>query len=92
MSDQSEEFAVALKELQQVSDTIRQGAAYFEAQAQSGQAIASVTEGAKEYIKEVLPATTQHLLNVADIVDGAVKDQTAAICQLNNASKSMLQV
>ncbi len=40
MSDPSEEFAVALKELQQVSQTIRQGAAYFEAQAQSGQAIA----------------------------------------------------
>ena len=40
MSDSSEEFAVALKELQQVSETIRQGAAYFEAQAQSGQAIA----------------------------------------------------
>jgi hypothetical protein len=58
----------------------------------TGLHLCSVTEGAKEYIKEVLPATTQHLLNVADIVDGAVIDQTAAICQLNNASKAMLQV
>ncbi len=58
----------------------------------TGLHLCSVTEGAKEYIKEVLTATTQHLLNVADIVDGAVIDQTAAICQLNNASKAMLQV
>lgn len=54
--------------------------------------LCSVTEGAKEYIKEVLPATTQHLLNVADIVDGAVIDQTAAVCKLNNASKAIFQV
>jgi len=54
--------------------------------------LCSVTEGAKEYIKEVLPATIQHLLNVADIVDGAVTDQTAALCQLDGASRAMLQV
>ncbi len=66
--------------------------ASFTVHSLTGLHLCSVTEGAKEYIKEVLPATTQHLLNVADIVDGAVIDQTAAICQLNNASKAMLQV
>ena len=121
MSEAKEEFAIALKELQQVSETIVQGANYFDSQVQQGQQIAgyavarptscirctlavtaltvadmldhcSVTESTKGYIKEVLQATTQHLLNVADIVDGAIVDQTAAVCQLDTASKNILQV
>ena len=39
MADADSDFAVALKEVQQVSDTIRQGALFFESQINEGQPV-----------------------------------------------------
>lgn len=91
MLDPRDEFATAIKELQQVAQTVNQGADYFESQAKQGQPIASVTENIKGYIREVLQATTQHLLNVADLIDGTIVDQTAAVGQLDTACSNMLE-
>ena len=52
----------------------------------------SVTKNIKGYIREVLQATTQHLLNVADLIDGTIVDQTAAVGQLDTACSNMLEV
>lgn len=40
MLDPRDEFATAIKELQQVAQTVNQGADYFESQAKQGQPIA----------------------------------------------------
>lgn len=91
MSSTDSEFPVALTELQQVSATISQGANFFEAQINSGQPAASVTESTKAYAAEVLQAATQHLLNTADLVDGTIADQSAFVSTIDRGCNQVLQ-
>lgn len=52
----------------------------------------SVTESTKAYAKEVLQAATQHLLNIADLVDGTSADQAATVAQIDRNCRMVLQV
>lgn len=91
MSTQDADFTVALDELRQVADTISQGANFFESQISDGLPVASVTDSCKQYAKEVLQAATQHLLNIADLVDGTIADHSAAADDCDTNCQTLLQ-
>ena len=52
----------------------------------------SVTESTKAYAKDVLQAATQHLLNIADLVDGTIADLSEATDELDTSCQVALQV
>lgn len=52
----------------------------------------SVTESTKAYAKEVLQAATQHLLNIADLLDGTIADRSQAVDELDTNCQVALQV
>ena len=51
-----------------------------------------MTESTKAYAREVLQAATQHVLNIADLVDGTAADRLAAVDHLDSSCKNILQV
>lgn len=51
-----------------------------------------MTDSSKQYAKDVLQAATQHLLNIADLVDGAIADQSTAVNDLDTNCQTLLQV
>ena len=51
-----------------------------------------MTESTKAYAKDVLQAATQHLLNIADLVDGTIADQSGAIDELDTSCRVALEV
>ncbi|KAL3153429.1 hypothetical protein ABBQ38_011764 [Trebouxia sp. C0009 RCD-2024] len=91
MSKPDADFTVAVHELRQVADTISQGASFFESQISEGLPVASVTDSSKQYAKDVLQAATQHLLNIADLVDGTIADQSTAVNDLDTSCQTLLQ-
>ena len=51
-----------------------------------------MTDSSKQYAKDVLQAATQHLLNIADLVDGTIADHSAAVDDLDTSCQTLLQV
>lgn len=51
-----------------------------------------MTDSCKQYAKEVLQAATQHLLNIADLVDGTIADHSAAADDCDTNCQTLLQV
>lgn len=51
-----------------------------------------MTDSSKQYAKDVLQAATQHLLNIADLVDGTIADQSTAVNDLDTSCQTLLQV
>lgn len=52
----------------------------------------SVTESTEAYAKDVLQAATQHLLNIADLVDGTIAERSEAVDELDSNCQVALQV